>query len=375
MSPLPPGLRVAIVLGSLRLAGAERQALLLARHLQHAHDARVTVCGPPPEDAAAAWCRQQGIPLLRLPLFESRRPWLCRLRMRRAAFHLRTLTPAVVAAFTWTANVAVARYRGTIGASTVLWGQRDAGINRLVPALESAALARVDLAVANSPPALDALRAAGVAEAKLALVPNAVELPPPVADRAAWRHRLGITDEAVAGVMLAHLHANKDHATLLRAWAVLARGAPAADPVLILAGRDDGGLAALRALAQELGIAGLVRFPGAVDDIGGLLAASDLGVFSSRSEGCPNGVLEAMAAGLAVAATDLPGIRWALGAETPLAPPGDAVALAALAGRLIGDPTLRAALGTRNRAAIAERFAPLPALEAYVAAIARASDR
>jgi glycosyltransferase involved in cell wall biosynthesis len=83
-------------------------------------------------------------------------------------------------------------------------------------------------------------------------------------------------------------------------------------------------------------------------------------------------VLEAMAAGLAVAATDLPGIRWALGPESPLAPAGDDAALAKRILGLIADSKQRATIGARNQATIATRFAPLAALEAYVQAIVSA---
>jgi glycosyltransferase involved in cell wall biosynthesis len=56
-----------------------------------------------------------------------------------------------------------------------------------------------------------------------------------------------------------------------------------------------------------------VFFLGQVEDVTGLLLASDLKVLSSNSEGCPNAVLEAMAVGLPVVATCILGTREALG--------------------------------------------------------------
>ena len=73
--------------------------------------------------------------------------------------------------------------------------------------------------------------------------------------------------------------------------------------------------------ALELGAH--VHFLGPVDDVGALLAELDLGVLSPREEACPNGVLECMAAGLAVVGTDNDGIREVLGESSGrfLAPP------------------------------------------------------
>jgi len=95
-----------------------------------------------------------------------------------------------------------------------------------------------------------------------------------------------------------------------------------------------------------------------VEDISGLLFAADLGVFSSRLEGCPNGVLESMAAGLAVVATDCPGIREAVGDEALpwLVPPGDPETMAAKLLELAEHPDLRAELAIQNRQRIESEF-------------------
>jgi glycosyltransferase involved in cell wall biosynthesis len=78
-----------------------------------------------------------------------------------------------------------------------------------------------------------------------------------------------------------------------------------------------------------------------------LLAACDLLVHSSRSEGSPNAVLEAMAAGLPVVATDLPTIRELLGdqAQGCVAPPGDEAAWARRILTFMDDPQLRQTIG------------------------------
>jgi glycosyltransferase involved in cell wall biosynthesis len=153
--------------------------------------------------------------------------------------------------------------------------------------------------------------------------------------------------------MIANLHANKDHATLLKAWRLITGEQRA---VLVLAGRHYGAYESLVELTNELGIANNVRFTGYVSDVSGLLSAADLGVFSSRSEGCPNGVLECMAAGLAVAATDVEGIREVLGDKRFLAPPNDADRLAQIILELAADPELRTTVGAANQKRIKARY-------------------
>jgi glycosyltransferase involved in cell wall biosynthesis len=190
--------------------------------------------------------------------------------------------------------------------------------------------------------------------------------------RDAWRKRLEIDDASFVACMVGNLHTNKDHETLLRAWRIVIRTLePKA--VLVLAGRHDGAYESLVALTRELEIERGVRFAGYVSDVVGLLGAVDVGVFSSRSEGCPNGVLECMAAGLAIAASDIEGVREVLGSSEFLAPVGDAAALSHKILMLASDPTLRATLGARNRKRIIEHFDAYRICEELVETIAGAA--
>ena len=125
----------------------------------------------------------------------------------------------------------------------------------------------------------------------------------------------------------------------------------------------------LLALSYELEIDHAIRFAGHVNDVAGLLSAVDIGVFSSRSEGCPNGVLECMAAGVAVAGADIPGVRDVVGPQgiELLAPAGDASALAQIILKLASDPALCATTGDHNRKRIREHYASQRMCEETVA--------
>ena len=159
--------------------------------------------------------------------------------------------------------------------------------------------------------------------------------------------------------MIGHLHEGKDHDTLLRAWRLVvdAMRVEEKDAVLLLAGRAAGTEDAVKGLAFDLDLRRYVRFLGEVADIVGLLEAVDLAVFSSRSECLGRGATEPMYAGLAVAATDNPGIREAVGEQGLrfLAAPGDAEGLAEVILRLGRDPALRAQVGTANAELIRTR--------------------
>jgi glycosyltransferase involved in cell wall biosynthesis len=202
----------------------------------------------------------------------------------------------------------------------------------------------------------------GLARQKIHWLPNAVDLEPAQANRLTWRRRLGLDESQFVACMLGNLHANKDHATLLHAWreVIVREGRNGWPPVLLLAGRWDNRANSLCVLAQELELFQEVRFLGAVGDVSGLLAAADLAVFSSRREGCPNGVLEAMATGLPVVATDIPGTRDALGSDAGecLVPAGDSAAMANRILRLFSDPGLRTREGKKNALRVESEFAP-----------------
>ncbi len=154
---------------------------------------------------------------------------------------------------------------------------------------------------------------------------------------------------------LARLAPDKDHATLLRAFALLAERWPAAR--LKLAG-DGPGRASLAGLAGSLGIAGRVEFLGPVADPAPLLQGARAVVLSSRREAMPNAVLEAMACGRPVVATRvgaLPELVEETGAGV-LAPPGDPRALAAAMEQVLAHPDRAAAWGRAGRRAAVERY-------------------
>jgi glycosyltransferase involved in cell wall biosynthesis len=115
---------------------------------------------------------------------------------------------------------------------------------------------------------------------------------------------------------------------------------------------------ALRRLARRLGVEARVLFAGARPDAARWFSALDVYVSASRGEGLPLGVLEAMAAGLPVVATRVPGhVDTVLPGETgELVPVDDAAALAAAVGAYLGDGARARAAGAAGQARVGREF-------------------
>ncbi|NMG77186.1 glycosyltransferase [Aromatoleum diolicum] len=149
-----------------------------------------------------------------------------------------------------------------------------------------------------------------------------------VLPRAAARELLGLPQDAFVVGNVGRLHPDKDQATLLRGFARALPELPASALLVILGkGRLE---KSLHALADELGIAARVRFLGQVPNARRAFSAFDLFALSSDHEPFGMVLLEAMAAGVPVIATDCGGAPEVVGHADALFPLRDAEALAGL---------------------------------------------
>lgn len=184
------------------------------------------------------------------------------------------------------------------------------------------------------------------------VVPNVIPRPKPLppADRASIRQGLGVGPEDVAVIATGRLSEQKDPFLLVRAFA--AAQARAGNLVLWVVG--DGALrAGVEALARDLlpaedPVRPRIRFLGARDDVQRLLPAADIYALSSRWEGLPVALLEAMAAGLGIVCTRVGDIPELLPEDAALmVQREDEAGFAAALAKLAADKALREGLARR----------------------------
>jgi L-malate glycosyltransferase len=159
-------------------------------------------------------------------------------------------------------------------------------------------------------------------------------------DRAATRAELGIAEEEVLIVSVANLRPEKGHDVLLQAAQVLLRDDLPVRFLLV----GDGELAdEVRALHRELGLGDRVQFLGSRLDAIRILGASDIFVLASLHEGFPVSLMEALAVGVPVVATEVGGVPEAItpGTEGLVVPPGSVGLLAEAIRRVATDADLR----------------------------------
>ncbi len=193
------------------------------------------------------------------------------------------------------------------------------------------------------------------AAGRIATIKNGVHLAKPMRDRAAIRADLGLGDGLV-GIIVARIDRLKGHNTLTEAAAkVRDRGI---DFTVLIAG-DGPERAKIEELAAERNLGpDRVKFLGFRNDVTDLLAASDLFLLPSLTEGMPLSVLEAMAQRLPVLCTPVGGIPELMddGAQGTFFPVGDVDALTEAISRLAADPVLRRSMGEAGYQRVKERF-------------------
>jgi glycosyltransferase involved in cell wall biosynthesis len=170
------------------------------------------------------------------------------------------------------------------------------------------------------------------------------------------RQGLGISEDADVLVHVGRQEYQKGQRYLLEAMAALAGSRD--EIVLLIAGRDGHASAALRELHGRLALGKRVRFLGHRDDIPELLAAADAFVFPSLYEGLGGAVIEAMALGLPVIASDLPALREVVehGRSGLLVTPRSSKAIAEGVTAVLDAPHRSREMGKQGQAIFEERF-------------------
>jgi glycosyltransferase involved in cell wall biosynthesis len=325
--------RVAYVIGELGKGGAEYQLYELLRGLDRARFVPVVYALA----AGGYWAgpiRELGFPVHEFAARGSADVG----RLRRLRHALRRLAPHVLHTVLWSGNSYGRLAALGLGIPVVIAAERNViarpawqiAVGRLLDAW-------TDVYLVNSHAIADGLvRREGLPAAKMRVVHNGIDLdrlPPFLLDRRAARRE-----------------PQKDYPTFLAAAARVAAALPDVDFVIV----GDGALRAdLETTARRLGIAERVRFFGLRHDVPAVLAGVDVLALTSRWEGLPNVVIEAMATGAVVVATDVGGCREliASGETGMLVPPGNPEAVADALLGVLADPerAARQAVAARRR--------------------------
>lgn len=209
--------------------------------------------------------------------------------------------------------------------------------------------------------------ARGYTTARTVVIPNGVDTQrfrPDGERRAATRSVFGFAKNAVVVGMVARVDPVKDHDTFLRVAAQLAARDASIRFLLVGTGTEEGTAgkptvldAAVAALVREVPALAqrLVRC-GERGDMPAVLNACDIVVLTSRSEGNPNAVAEAMGCGVPCVVTDVGDAAYLVGATGVAAPVGDVVALREAVLGFINDPERRVECGRAASARIAEHY-------------------
>jgi glycosyltransferase involved in cell wall biosynthesis len=216
----------------------------------------------------------------------------------------------------------------------LVWGVRNDDGSRVVRLTERLALwagrrtsAHCDVMISNSRRALDSLLQRGFSPRRVVVIPNGVVVPTALQVatwRAEVRSELGISPDAPVAIYVGNLRAAKDPECLLRGIRTAVGHLPSL--TVLLVGRAPVGAAAEPVL-RAFRTLPCIRLMGETQDVMPLMSASDVLVLSSKSEGCPTVVLEALACGCGVVSTDVGDVREIIGSAGQVVEVGDGLAL------------------------------------------------
>jgi glycosyltransferase involved in cell wall biosynthesis len=365
--------RVLLLIDTLGRAGAERQAQLLALNMPRDRVSFWVGCFRAPEESERAFA-DRGIPLIRLSN-RPRRLWPLVLMPRIASFvgrhriqviqgFLPTFDVLVPLARLWAPGVRVSVSRRNVDdqlSPRILRDVRFAG--RLAHAI-----------VANSEAVAESVRSLeGDPGKKLRVIPNGIVIPEPItpAERAEARRRFGLKPEDLAICYLSHFRDGKGHLYLPEFAERVLREVPQVR--FLLAGDMENNRVyrrnaeSFRSSVAAMGLEQHFRCLGIIDESRDLLAATDVSLNLSDVEGMSNSLMESMALGVPVVATDAGGAREMItdGIEGAVVPRGEIAAAASRLVALATDPGARARAGEAGRARIAREFSIERMVDAY----------
>lgn len=359
-----PPTRVVLLIPTLDRSGAEKQCALLATRMPRdqfeVHVIALTRGGPLAAELAAA-----DIPLTiigKRSKFDPSSFW----RLRR---ELVRLQPQILHTWLFAANSYGRLCAGVVPRARIVVSERcvDTWKANWQLWLDRQLIGRTDRLVGNSHAVVDFYRELGVPSDRLACIPNGIDVQEPVghsADRTELLRELGLPADAFVAGFIGRLARQKRVQDLI--WAVETLRQIRSRLHLVLIG-DGPDREQLEEFTRSIHCTEHVRFLGHRDDAGRFLSAFNTFCLASSFEGMSNSVMEAMAAGLPVIASDIaPNRELVVPHETGfLCKLGDSVGFMQYLRRLIDEPGLGEHLGAAGRERIRTQFSVQRMVDGY----------
>ncbi|MEX2159799.1 MAG: glycosyltransferase [Dehalococcoidia bacterium] len=362
-------LTVLLLVNDLRVGGAERQVVELARGLDRARFRPIvaTLYGGQPLEEELRGSGVQPVSLNRRGKldFGTIRTLARQLRDERVDVIQPFLTPS-----TFFGLSAALLARTPVRIVTERCGLREhPGLgNAAYRFIEDQLTRYADAAVPNSEAGRRYLMARGIRPEAIRVIYNGISLSRTAVraeDVRAVRTRLDIPEDAPVAGIVASLQRAKDHETFLRAASLVREAVPNAHFVIV----GDGPLRkTLERRADALGLESCIRFTGNISGVAPYIATFDVAVLSSCDhEGCSNALLEEMAIGKPVVATDVGGnSELVVDRETGLIVPArDAGLLARAMAELLANPARAVSMGRAGQRRFEGRFTIERMVQAY----------
>ena len=349
--------RIAYIIDHMGRGGAQRQLIELVRRLPRDQWAPIVISlsMESHQSTLIGELQRTGVPVHPIGqhgLLDLRALWQLTQRLRQER-------PAIVHAWLFTATL-----YGSVAA-------RLAGVRRIICAMRATLremtprqrwanrwlLRRASCVTVNAEVIRRELVSSGaMPDRQIRTIANGIDLSayPSRNGRGRYRREWHVPQESPLVAMVARLNEPKDHVTFVEAAARVVQALP--DVYFVLVG--DGPLRGrIEARLEALGLGPRVRLVGERQDVWSLLHDVDLSVLSTLHEASSNVIMETMAAGKPIVATDVPGNRELIddGTTGLLVPPQNPEALAAAMLRLLQHPSEAQAMGVRGRGRVAQR--------------------